>query len=208
MCLLSISVVWRWHCHYKLVYSPMEDRCPVDHKKSESCPVDHGKAESCPVDHGKQDSCPVDHSKNGAESCPVDHGSAASSNNPLYNTNANDFVFDQSRTADQKANLSVKRATSNIPKGDFTPEHQPKATEKWVYPSEQQYYNAMKRKGYNPSEADIPAVLFIHNHVNEQGWSKVKEWEAYSGFSNPKLKKFMGKPTQLSPKARLLNMIG
>lgn len=186
----------------------MEERCPVDHKKSESCPVDNGKVESCPVDHGKKDSCPVDHGKTSTESCPVDHASVVNNNNPLYNTNANDFVFDHSRTADQKANLSVKRATSNIPKGDFTPEHQPKAAEKWVYPSEQQYYNAMKRKGYNPSESDIPAVLFIHNHVNEQGWSKVKEWEAYSGFANPKLKRFMGKPTQLSPKARFLSMIG
>jgi hypothetical protein len=27
---------------------------------------------------------------------------------------------------------------------DFTPKHQPTGAEKWVYPSEQQYYNAMK----------------------------------------------------------------
>ena len=27
---------------------------------------------------------------------------------------------------------------------DFTPKHQPQGTEKWVYPSEQQYFNAMK----------------------------------------------------------------
>lgn len=184
----------------------MEDRCPVDHSKKENCPVDHGKAESCPVDHGKAETCPVDHSA--AESCPVDHASTATGSNPLYNADANDMAFDHSRVADQKVNLSVKRAVSNIPKGEFTPDHQPKATEKWVYPSEQQYYNAMRRKGYNPAEKDIPAVLFIHNHVNEQGWSKVREWEAYSGFPNPKLKRFMGKPTQLSPKARFLNWIG
>lgn len=28
--------------------------------------------------------------------------------------------------------------------GDFTPKHQPAEADKWVYPSEQQYYNAMK----------------------------------------------------------------
>lgn len=184
----------------------MDDRCPVDHSKSEGCPFDHGKAESCPVDHGKAETCPVDHSS--AESCPMDHANIDTGSNPLYNPDANDMAFDHSRVADQKVNLSVKRAISNIPKGEFTPDHQPKATEKWVYPSEQQYYNAMRRKGYNPAEKDIPAVLFIHNHVNEQGWSKVREWEAYSGFPNPKLKRFMGKPTQLSPKARFLNWIG
>lgn len=151
--------------------------------------------------------CPVDHTS--AEVCPVDHASLAKdANNPLYNALANDLVFGQDRAVGQKTNLSVKRAVSNIPKGDFTPDHQPKAADKWVYPSEQQYYNAMKRKGYSPSEADIPSVLYIHNHVNEQGWSKVQEWEAYSGNPHPKLKRFMGKPTQLSPKARILSFFG
>jgi hypothetical protein len=42
------------------------------------------------------------------------------------------------------------------------------------YFSEQQYYNAMKRKGYNPNEGDMPVILAIHNIVNEQGWTKVK----------------------------------
>lgn len=174
----------------------MADRCPVDHGKVTA----DAKASSgggCPIDHGSVGSCPVEH--------PVPNKDV---NNPLYNAPANDFTFDQSRSVDQKSNLSVKRAVSSIPKGDFTPDHQPKASEKWVYPSEQQYYNAMKRKGYSPSETDIPAVLYIHNVVNEQGWSKVKEWEAYSGNPNPKLKRFMGKPTQLSPKARFLNFFG
>jgi hypothetical protein len=35
--------------------------------------------------------------------------------------------------------------------------------------SEQQYFNAMKRKGYNPQENDVPVILSIHNLVNEQG---------------------------------------
>lgn len=33
---------------------------------------------------------------------------------------------------------------SALPQSDFTPKHQPQGAEKWVYPSEQQYYNAMK----------------------------------------------------------------
>jgi hypothetical protein len=118
------------------------------------------------------------------------------------------MAFDHSRQAGQKTHLSTVRTVSTIPKGEFSPEHQPKDKEKWVYPSEQQYYNAMKRKGYNPSERDVPSVLYIHNVVNEQGWSKVKEWEAYCGDPNPKLKRFMGKPTQLSPKARIMGYLG
>lgn len=30
---------------------------------------------------------------------------------------------------------------------DFTPKHQPENMDKWVYPSEQQYFNAMKVGG-------------------------------------------------------------
>lgn len=33
----------------------------------------------------------------------------------------------------------------------------------WVYPSEQMFYNAMKRKGWQPSEDDMAAVVAIHN---------------------------------------------
>jgi len=33
----------------------------------------------------------------------------------------------------------------------------------WVYPSEQMFYNAMRRKGWTPSEDDMTAVVAIHN---------------------------------------------
>ena len=69
-----------------------------------------------------------------------------------------------------------------ILQSDFTPAHQPGDKENWVYPSQQQYYNAMKRKGYNPAEEDVAVVLQIHNIVNEKGWSQIKEWEALRGW--------------------------
>ena len=43
----------------------------------------------------------------------------------------------------------------------------------------------------------MPVVLAIHNVVNEQGWSKVLEWERLRGckdVSEVKLKKFLGRP--------------
>lgn len=61
-----------------------------------------------------------------------------------YNAAANDAHFGQQRLDGQKIPLSTKREVSTIPKGDFTPEHQPQNAEKWIYPSEQQYFTAMK----------------------------------------------------------------
>ena len=43
-----------------------------------------------------------------------------------------------------------------------------------MYPSEQMFYNAMKRKGWSPSEHDMQSVVAIHNGVNERAWSEVQ----------------------------------
>jgi hypothetical protein len=129
----------------------------------------------------------------------------------IYNEATNDFHYENNDSEDRNSNLSRQRIISSIPKSDYTPSHQPNqpgGQEKWIYPSEQQYYNAIRRKGYNPREADIPITLAIHNTVNEQGWSKIKEWEYFHGNKNPKLIRFMGKPRPLSPKAFILSKIG
>lgn len=77
-----------------------------------------------------------------------------------------------------------------------------------MYPSEQQYYNAMRRKGYKPSESDIPAVLYIHNMVNEQGWNHIKEWELLLANKSPILQRFVGRPKDMSPKALFMSFLG
>ena len=96
-----------------------------------------------------------------------------------------------------------------------------KEADKWVYPSEQQYYNAIKRKGYKASATDMPSTLAIHNAVNEKGWQMVQEWERVraeaasggggggaaaageggAGVPTPKLLRFTGRPQDTSPKA-------
>lgn len=147
----------------------------------------YGAGESCPVQHGSKDltgGCPVDHLKG-----------------DTYNAKANDMEFNHVPQPGQTVHLKVDRVISTIPKGEFTPDHQPKLNDKWVYPSEQQYYNAMKRKGHNPDAADVPYILSIHNSVNEQGWMKIREWEALRGNSNPTLVRFMGRPGDKTPKA-------
>lgn len=82
----------------------------------------------------------------------------------------------------------------------------------WVYPSEQMFYNAMKRKGWSPNEDDMSTVVAIHNAVNERAWREILRWESAAGVSascgGPRLVKFQGKPNNYSPKARFLNLLG
>jgi len=47
----------------------------------------------------------------------------------------------------------------------------------WTYPSEKMFYNAMRRKGWEPDAGDMQSVVMIHNVVNERAWKEVLEWE-------------------------------
>ncbi|KAJ3110052.1 hypothetical protein HDU96_006942 [Phlyctochytrium bullatum] len=104
----------------------------------------------------------------------------------------------------QKLPLSTEREVSSIPMGGkFDGKN-------WIYPSEQMFYNAMRRKNWSPHERDMGVVVPIHNAVNEQCWKKILEWEKHheSECNGPKLLKFEGKPKTYTPKARLLNLLG
>ena len=57
------------------------------------------------------------------------------------------------------------------------PGHQPGDAVVWQYPSEQMFYNAMRRKGWDAKEEDMPAVVAIHNGVNERAWHQVCQYE-------------------------------
>jgi len=147
---------------------------------------------------------------------------------------------------DQRLPLSTHRLESTIPRSSHNdnstvPVHQIRANEKkmknnnnknnsnnnndnnWIYPSEQQVFNAMKRKGWKGIEEEsIPSFLQIHNSVNEQSWNKIQEWEAsaittssspYTSSSsstttNIELGRFEGRPRDLTPKAWFLSTFG
>eukprot|EP00947_MAST-08B_sp_MAST-8B-sp1_P002680 g2680.t1 len=161
--------------------------------------------------------------------------------------------------------LGTARVSSTIPKGSFTPSHQPGGTQQprgiagadaaggagagggglgaaglpaeaastaaaatssgaggsaadasddgepvWQYPSEQMFFNAMKRKGWDPQAEDMGTVVSIHNAVNERAWRQLMEWEKLhcDTCPDPKLLRFMGRPKDLSPKARFLGLLG
>mmetsp|Transcript_33641 Transcript_33641/g.56525 ORF Transcript_33641/g.56525 Transcript_33641/m.56525 type:complete len:278 (+) Transcript_33641:269-1102(+) len=139
-----------------------------------------------------------------ASACPIKNG------NTELDPKNNMFPPNQLPGPDQRVHLSTTRVASTIPKGDFTPQHQSKAEPVWVYPSEQMFYNAMKRKGWQPSEYDMPSVIAIHNVVNERCWHEILTWERLhtSQTASPTLNRFEGRPKDLSPKARFLNWMG
>lgn len=157
--------------------------------------------------------------------CPVDHKGGASSLwkvlgvQPKEKLSAKDEELQQkNRPASleeaakhaqtphpgQRLPLSTHRAESSIPRGDAgeTPHHQLGSdTSQWVYPSEQQVFNAMKRKGWEGVEEEsIPSFLQIHNSVNEKSWRLLREWES-DNTKDVQLVRFQGRPKDLTPKA-------
>ena len=72
--------------------------------------------------------------------------------------------------SEQTISLPLDRDTSTIPRGD--------ADALWEYPSPQQMYNAMLRKGYTDTPADaVESMVAVHNFLNEGAWNEIKEWE-------------------------------
>ncbi|KAL3993746.1 hypothetical protein ACH3XW_18845 [Acanthocheilonema viteae] len=103
--------------------------------------------------------------------------------------------------------LSIERQRSTIPK----------ATEDsyWEYPSEQMFWNAMLRKGWQwkndqISAKDMNKIIKIHNANNEEVWREILKWEMllHPECSCPKLKNFHGNAQKISPRARIRQLLG
>ncbi|KAJ3352850.1 holocytochrome c synthase [Allomyces javanicus] len=165
------------------------------------CPVDHGSATAAAASSPAHDTraaggkCPVDHANMAASAappaakCPVNHGGNAELN-PL--NNMPDLA--QTRQPDQTVDLPTERVSSSIPNGDG---------DAWVYPSPQQFYNALRRKGWETPEGEIEVMVDIHNHLNEEAWGEILKWEAMhkDECKNARLLRLRGRPNDLSPKA-------
>lgn len=79
------------------------------------------------------------------------------------------FDLSNSRASEQKQDLPLSREASTIPKEDGS---------LWEYPSPQQMYNAMLRKGYTDTPVDaVESMVSIHNFLNEGAWAEVVGWE-------------------------------
>lgn len=76
-------------------------------------------------------------------------------------------------SAAQTIALPVDREISSIPRSSSDPNKG-----NWVYPSPQQMYNAMVRKGYTDTPQDaVESMVAVHNFLNEGAWAEVVEWE-------------------------------
>ncbi|KAI2602102.1 cytochrome c/c1 heme-lyase [Hypoxylon sp. NC1633] len=155
--------------------------CPMHkHQKSadsitspSGCPVKHTPAASgppsgCPVPHGSSPNS-TEHRKEWKRECKNDYESksALSKLNPL------NYMFrdiSQAPAPDQTQDLPTSREPSTIPRGD--------GDGNWEYPSPQQMYNALLRKGYTDTDVTaVESMVSVHNFLNEGAWAEIMDWE-------------------------------
>jgi cytochrome c heme-lyase len=154
---------------------------PASASSSAGCPVDHSAVAKHPkASSSAPTSCPVDHSlansalsSSSAANCPVDHASSSKSPCPVQPSETLDPrnhlpVLTQERSPSQTTDLPTERTASSIPRD---------ATGTWEYPSPQQFYNALVRKGWETPENQIETIVQIHNFLNEKAWEEVQKWE-------------------------------
>lgn len=180
----------------------MSGGCPVKQKPEtpadSACPVMHPTAPAAE----SESACPVMHPKAVADGCD---STSLSSKLSDFERVGDEFP-DAKPVEGQKAPLSTSSVHSTIPKGGEVKEGE----ETWTYPSPQRFYNAMKKKGWEPKESEMPTIVKIHNAVNERAWAEVMKYEQFhlSQCPNPKLLRFKGRPTEPSLKAQLLTWTG
>jgi len=156
--------------------------------------------------------CPVNHGKGGGgwrSECPATAGQLVNDPQTADLDPTNMMPPPNQRPApDQPFSLPTDRIVSTIPKAGSE-------NERWVYPSQQMFWNAMLRKGWRWKEGDIQqndmdAIIKIHNRNNEDAWREVLKWEALHATECmcPKLKSFSGKAQEFSPRARIRSWMG
>ena len=110
-------------------------------------------------------------------SCPIPHEARSNADEKpksmLSQLNPLNYMFpdlSQKRAPNQTHALPTSREESTIPKGsgDGT----------WEYPSPQQMYNALLRKGYTDTDVTaVESMVSVHNFLNEGAWAEIVGWE-------------------------------
>lgn len=178
-----------------------ESKCPVNHSRQ-------GSASGCPVaPKGVEKSkCPVDHNQRKGLSGWLSKGKTGETTEELINPLNNMPKLSQQKAPGQKLELPTQRSISTIPKGPSDSEGL------WEYPSPQQMFNAMLRKGGGDIPEDaVESMVDVHNFLNEGAWQEILQWEKpYTEASkvNPRLLRFTGRPDDMSPRAQLLQVLG
>ncbi|CEG70570.1 hypothetical protein RMATCC62417_06441 [Rhizopus microsporus] len=167
----------------------------------EGCPMhqEQKKPESgCPVNHQKEKpQKPMPQPSQIPPGCPMHNSAQVNQDNMMPQ-------LTQTKQPDQTIDLPTERVISSIPKSKDS-------EAKWEYPSPQQFYNALRRKGWETPEDEIETMVDIHNFLNEEAWQEVLKWEKKykcDCAEDPYLSKFQGRPKELTPKARWHSLLG
>ena len=127
------------------------------------CPIDHNALASGSDPSSSSRPSGPPHPSSPAK-CPIDHGKSGELN-PLNQIP----TLAQERAPGQTAELPLDREVSSIPRA--------KDSSKWEYPSAQQFYNALVRKGWETPEEHVQTMVDIHNFLNEEAWQEILKWE-------------------------------
>lgn len=168
-------------------------------KPQSGCPVDHETREKyvsgCPVDHKTRDAYLQAHA-----GAPADPTAASLSSEREVSSIPRYYPADQADDAPESAHAPADAASSSAERDSH-----------WVYPSAQQFYNAVRRKNHATDAADMSVVVPIHNAVNEEAWRRILEWERSwrgTGGENAQLLNFVGKPNEITWRARMRSLMG
>lgn len=189
-----------------------QPKCPVDHSAREVWLKQQKNSEvqaphPIPSGSGTGDKCPVDHEAR------AKWASLSSASGPGMKVDGSKIAtavescssseIPEQPVLQSDVDLPVEREISSIPRTG--------TNGKWVYPSEKQFFEAMKRKNWNPEAADMQTVVPIHNAVNERAWYQILKWEEGQGGDSCggiKLTSFKGDSKKLTPKARIKLFLG
>ncbi|WWD02735.1 hypothetical protein V865_000777 [Kwoniella europaea PYCC6329] len=179
---------------------------PIDPSPSSSAP----SADKCPVDHSTRSAWLA---AQGSSDTPHPfHPSSSGSSSSSQGLSQDRVISSIPRAPPPSASSSSSEGGGAGPSGHNVPELQKDSEGKWVYPSEQQFFNAMLRKNHNPHARDMKTVVPIHNAVNERAWEQILLWESRVEGSEkcggPRLISFVGKPKERSPKAWMKTALG
>ena len=202
---------------------------------------DEAAAAGCPVDHKAREAWlqqaraagnaqPNPHTSAPPPAAPVQSQAAATASTSNVQQSCDSSALDQSTTSPaptasglfSNLRLGNDREISTIPRAMPTaPTDRPannekdtgadKASGNWIYPSERMFFDAMKRKQFDPQATDMKTIVPIHNAVNERAWQEIRAWEKGRGSEScggPKLESFSGLSTSLTPRARWNALLG
>lgn len=118
--------------------------------------------------------------------CPVQHGQSLNNiPSDLGNTRTGKLSTERTLSTIPRSRSDSTTSNSTLPSecpvAHLKPTGPTAATTAddahWVYPSPQQFQNALTRKGKQAPEESVAMMVSIHNFLNERAWQEVRRWE-------------------------------